>query len=65
MPHVLSWERIDKKEGKKRAKKRAKKRDKKEEKIEIAIRMLSDGLPIKSIAKYTGLTEKQVNALMH
>jgi predicted transposase/invertase (TIGR01784 family) len=31
---------------------------------ETAKRMLEDGLPIETIAKYTGLTEKKVKALM-
>jgi len=32
---------------------------------ETAMRMLEDGLPIKMISKYTGLSEKQVKALMN
>ena len=31
---------------------------------ETAKRMLEDGLPIETISKYTGLTEKEVKALM-
>jgi predicted transposase/invertase (TIGR01784 family) len=31
---------------------------------ETAQRMLEDGLPIETISKYTGLTEKEVKALM-
>ncbi len=36
----------------------------KEGKLETAKRMLHDGLPIESIAKYTGLTEDEIKALM-
>jgi predicted transposase/invertase (TIGR01784 family) len=32
--------------------------------FEVAKRMLEDELPIESIAKYTGLTEKEIKALM-
>jgi predicted nucleotidyltransferase len=39
-------------EGEKKGEKRAK--------LETAKRMLNDGLPIESIAKYTGLTEKEI-----
>jgi predicted transposase/invertase (TIGR01784 family) len=35
----------------------------KEGKFETAKRMLNDGLPIESIVKYTGLTEKEIKAL--
>lgn len=57
MAYVTSWQRIAKKEGKKEGKK--------EEKIEAARRMLNDGITIEKIAKYTGLTEKEVKTLMH
>jgi predicted transposase/invertase (TIGR01784 family) len=36
-----------------------------EEKFETARRMLNDDFPIKSIVKYTGLTEKQVRSLLN
>jgi predicted transposase/invertase (TIGR01784 family) len=36
----------------------------KKEKLETAKRMLNDGLPIETIVKYTGLTEKEIKALM-
>ena len=31
--------------------------------LEIAKNMLNDGVPIESISKYTGLTEKEINTL--
>jgi predicted transposase/invertase (TIGR01784 family) len=56
MQHVTSWERIAKKEGKiEGMEKKAK---------ETAKKMLEDGLPIETILKYTGLTEKEVKELM-
>ena len=36
---------------------------KSERNIEIAKNMLNDGVPIESISKYTGLTEKGINTL--
>ena len=35
-----------------------------EKSIEIARRMLSDGLPFSSVALYTGLTESQLQGLV-
>jgi predicted transposase YdaD len=32
---------------------------------ETAKRMLEDGVPIETISKYTGLTEKEIKALMN
>jgi predicted transposase/invertase (TIGR01784 family) len=32
---------------------------------EIAMKMLNDNVPVESIIKYTGLTEKQIKELMH
>jgi hypothetical protein len=37
----------------------------KEEKLETARRMLHDDFPIESIIKYTGLTEKEIRALIN
>ena len=37
---------------------------KKEEKLETAKRMLLDNISIEKVIKYTGLTEKEVKALM-
>ncbi len=37
----------------------------KEGKLETARRMLHDDFPIESIIKYTGLTEKEIKALMN
>ena len=53
MEYVPIWLRDEREEGK-------------EEKAkETAKRMLEDGLPIETIAKYTGLTEKEVKELMN
>jgi predicted transposase YdaD len=60
MPHILSWERIAKKEGKMVGKKEGKQKEKRD----TALRMLSDGLPVEAISKYTGLTGQQVKALV-
>jgi predicted transposase/invertase (TIGR01784 family) len=38
---------------------------KKEEKLETAKRMLLDNISIEKVIKYTGLTEKEVKALMN
>lgn len=38
---------------------------KKEGKKEIAKQMLLDNFPVEQVIKYTGLTEKEVKALMH
>jgi len=61
MPYITSWERIAKKEGKKEGKEEGKK----EEKLETAKRMLLDDISIEMVMKYTGLTEKEVKALMN
>ena len=61
MPYVTSWERIARKEGKKEGKMEGKM----EEKRETARQMLNDGVAIEKIVKYTGLTEKEIKALMH
>ena len=42
-----------------------KREGKKEEKLETARRMLLDDFPIEKVIKYTGLTEKEVKALMN
>ena len=65
MPYVTSWERIARKEGKKEGKMEGKKEGKMEEKRETARQMLNDGVAIEKIVKYTGLTEKEIKALMH
>ncbi|MGD2084652.1 MAG: hypothetical protein PVH61_00565 [Candidatus Aminicenantes bacterium] len=57
MPYVTSWERIAKKEGKREGMKAKAK--------ESAKRMLEDGMPIETISKYTGLTEKEIKALIN
>ena len=53
MPYVTSWERLGEKKGKK------------EEKLETAKRMLLDNISIEKVIKYTGLTEKEVKALIN
>ncbi|MCX6579744.1 MAG: hypothetical protein NT166_06115 [Candidatus Aminicenantes bacterium] len=60
MPHILSWERIAKKEGKMVGKKEGKQKEKRD----TALRMLSDGLPVEAVSKYTGLSGQQVKALV-
>jgi predicted transposase/invertase (TIGR01784 family) len=52
-------------EGRKEGEKRGEKRGEKKEKLETARRMLLDNVSIKDVIKYTGLTEKEVRALMH
>jgi len=56
MPYVTSWERI----GEERGEKRGIEKGVKTEKFETAKRMLNDGIPIETIAKYTGLNEKEI-----
>ena len=51
-------------EGKKIGYEKGEKKGEKKAKFETAKRMLNDRLPIESIAKYTGLTEKEIKALM-
>lgn len=69
MLYVPSWERSAQQKGEQIGEKRGEKRGirlgKKEEKLETAKRMLSDGLNIETIRKYTGLPEKEIRALMH
>ena len=57
MPYLASWERSAKREGKKEGME--------ENAKETAKRMLEDGLPIETISKYTGLTEKEVKELIN
>lgn len=56
MPYVTSWEKIGEKKGKKEGKK--------EEKLETAKRMLLNNFSIEQVVTITGLTEKEVKALM-
>ncbi len=56
MNYVTSWERIAKKEGKKEGMK--------EGKLEIARRMLSDGLPVSNVLKYTQLKPKDIESIV-
>jgi len=69
MPYVTSWERIARKEGRKEGRMEGKREGKMEGivegKRETARQMLNDGVTIEKIVKYTGLTEKEVKALMH
>ena len=46
-----------------RGEKEGERKGKRERDREIALQMLEDGLPVDAICKYTGLTEKQINAL--
>ena len=52
MPYVTSWEKIAKKEGEKIGEENKAK--------DTAKRMLEDDVSIENIAKYTGLTEKEI-----
>jgi predicted transposase/invertase (TIGR01784 family) len=61
MPYLASWERSAKREGKIEGKIEGKT----EEKLETAKRMLLDNISIEKVIKYTGLTEKEVKALMN
>jgi hypothetical protein len=69
MPYVTSWERIAKKEGEEIGEERGVKigeeRGAKTNAKETARRMLADDFSIESIAKYTGLTEEEIKALLH
>ena len=60
MPYLTSWERIAKKEGMKEGKKVGMK----EVKLEIARRMLSDGLPVSNVLKYTQLKPKDIESMI-
>ena len=53
MEYIPIWLRDEREEGKKEGKK------------ETAKQMLLDNIPIEKVVKYTGLTEKEVKALMH
>lgn len=53
MEYIPLWERDARREGKREGKK------------ETARQMLLDNMPIEKVVKYTGLTEKEVKALMH
>ncbi|MCK5055960.1 MAG: hypothetical protein KAT34_04855 [Candidatus Aminicenantes bacterium] len=61
MEYIPLWERDARKEGRKEGQKEGQKKGK----IETAKQMLLDNIPIKKVVKYTGLTEKEVKALMH
>ncbi|MDQ1353888.1 MAG: hypothetical protein QG657_4197 [Acidobacteriota bacterium] len=51
MNHVLSWERIAKKEGKKEAL------------HEVAVRLLKNGIGIDTIIEYTHLSKEEIEKL--
>jgi flagellar biosynthesis/type III secretory pathway protein FliH len=65
MEYIPIWERDSHEEGMEKGIKKGKREGIKEGKIETAKRMLNDDFPIKNIAKYTGLSEKEIKALMH
>jgi hypothetical protein len=77
MPYVPSWERNAEKRGEERGEERGEKRGEKrgveigekkgikKAKLETARRMLNEGLNVEVIRKCTGLTEKEIKALMH
>jgi predicted transposase/invertase (TIGR01784 family) len=57
MNHVLSWERIAKKEGKKEGKKEARR----EGKWDVVKNSLKEGLPIKTIERITGFPAEEIH----
>jgi hypothetical protein len=57
MPYLPTWERTAKKEGKKEGKK--------EQALKTAKKMLEDDFSIENIMKYTGLSQKEIKALMN
>jgi predicted transposase/invertase (TIGR01784 family) len=61
MEYIPLWERDARREGERIGEKRGEKRVKRE----TAKQMLLDNVPIEKVVKYTGLTEKEVKALMH
>lgn len=67
MNHVLSWERIARKEGKEEGKEEGKKEGKKEGKIEtlrtITLNLLKKGVSIDNIIEYTDLSRKEIEEL--
>ncbi|MCP5046957.1 MAG: hypothetical protein GY940_07275 [bacterium] len=63
MPYLASWEREAEKKGRKEGEQEGEKRGTDKEKIRTAKIMLEDGLPIPSIMKYTGLSEKKIKKL--
>jgi predicted transposase/invertase (TIGR01784 family) len=52
-------------EGIKIGEEKGKKEGLEEKAIETAKKMLEDGLPFETISRYTGLTEKEVKALIN
>jgi len=61
MEYIPIWLRDERNEGKREGKIEGKKEGKKE----TARQMLLDNIPVEKVVKYTGLTEKEVKALMH
>jgi predicted transposase/invertase (TIGR01784 family) len=57
MPYLPTWERT--------AKKEVKKEGKKEQALKTAKKMLEDDFSIENIMKYTGLSQKEIKALMN
>jgi hypothetical protein len=65
MEYIPLWERDARNEGKIEGKIEGEKKGKKEGKKETAKQMLLDNIPLEKVIKYTGLTEKEVKALLH
>ena len=69
MPYVASWEhewkRQGEEKGKHEGKLEGKLEGKREEKLNTARTMIEKNYPIDAIIEITGLTKKEINALMH
>jgi predicted transposase/invertase (TIGR01784 family) len=65
MEFIPLWEIDNHEEGIKEGIKKGIKKGIAEGKKETAQRMLNDDFPIENIAKYTGLSENEIKALMH
>ena len=69
MPYVPTWERRAEKKGRLEGEivgiKKGRVEGRVQGKIETAKMMINDNMPIAKIVKYTGLSEKEVRALLH
>jgi predicted transposase/invertase (TIGR01784 family) len=71
MPYVTSWEKsaelrgikLGEEQGVKKGERRGERNGKKKEKVDVARRMLNDKFSVDNIVKYTGLKNKEVEAL--
>jgi len=65
MEYIPLWERDARNEGKREGEKIGEKKGIEKKAKETAMQMLLDNIPVEKVVKYTGLTEKEVEALMH